>query len=450
MIFEESSFRDPSGYVFYKNGKIYRKINPVYKKEFDQILQSKLFERLQKEKLLIQFKKTSPDLLEVETVPFISYPYEWSFSQLQDAARLTLKIQKIALEHNMSLKDSSAYNIQFFDGQPILIDILSFEKYQEDTPWVAYRQFCQHFLAPLALMSLTDIRLNQLLKLYIDGIPLDLVSKILPKKTWINFPLLSHIHIHAGSQKYFAGKTDAKKRKVKLSKHNLLALVNSLASTVNKLNLPKQKTEWGDYYTFTNYSDRAFLNKKKLVESFIKKLRPKTVWDLGANTGEFSRVAAQSGSSVVSFDVDPIAVEKNYRQVRNEKEKKILPLISDLTNPSPALGWENAERRSLSGRGPADCVMALALIHHLAISNNVPLGRIAKFFAQIGKAAIVEWVPKSDSQVQKLLATREDIFVDYDQGKFEKEFSQYFKILDKKQIQKYQRTLYCMQSLKSK
>lgn len=455
---EPSSFRDPSGFVFYEKGKIYRQINQSYKEDYDYLMSSGLYKSLTKKGLLISHKelfsrspltKEGYKIIKPEPVPFISYPYEWCFSQLKDAALATLKIQKISLKFGMSLKDASAYNIQFINGKPVLIDTLSFEKYKEGKPWVAYKQFCQHFLAPLALMTFKDIRLNQLLRIYIDGIPLDLASKLLPFKTWANPSLFTHIHLHAKSQQHFADKREVvKKIKTKMSRRAFLALIESLEKTIRSLNWKGVKTEWGEYYSFTNYSRKAFSQKKKIVNEFLRKARPKTVWDLGANTGEFSRIASKNGAFVVSFDIDPVAVEKNYQWCTKTKEKNILPLLLDLTNPSPDLGWENSERVSLMRRGPADAVLALALIHHLAISNNLPFEKIAQFFHKIcNQYLIVEFVPKEDSQVQKLLATRVDIFKEYNQPCFIKTFSRYFRILNSSQITQTKRRLFLMKKL---
>ena len=208
-----ASFRDPSGFLFSREGVLYRQVNQVYAADFTRLMDSGLYDKLIKAGLLIphvesDLKPAQPELafkvIRPERVPFISYPYEWSFGQLKDAALATLSIQKRALKLGMSLKDASAYNIQFYNGKPVLIDTLSFETYQEGEPWVAYRQFCQHFLAPLALMAYRDVRLSQLLRVYIDGIPLDLASELLPGRTRWNLGLATHIHLHASAQKRYA------------------------------------------------------------------------------------------------------------------------------------------------------------------------------------------------------------------------------------------------------
>jgi len=460
ISFEESSFRDPSGSVFYKGNKVYRQINKSYKHDFDFFESSGLKKNLEKKGLILSSKIVDNKELKSEKVykvlvlpkiHFISYPYEWSFSQLKDAALLTLKIQKEALKFGMSLKDSSSYNVQFYKGKPVFIDILSFEKYTDGKPWIAYKQFCQHFLAPLALISYKDVRLNQLLKVYIDGIPLDLASKLLPKKTWFNLSFLIHLHIHAKSQIKYADKADkVKKYKGRLDKQALLQIINNLERHIKKMTWKINSTEWGDYYNFTNYSRAAFEDKKKLVASFLKKTspKPKIVWDLGANTGEFSRISYSQGSYTVSFDIDPLAVERNYLAQKENNEKNLLPLLADLTNPSSGIGWSGLERKSLIDRGPADCILALALIHHLAITNNVPLIQIAKFMSQItNNSLIIEFVPNDDSNAKKLLILRENIFKEYSKENFEKDFSKYFKIIDKKDIRGSKRTLYLMKKL---
>jgi len=446
-----SSFRDPSGFLFSQDGSIYRQVNRVYKKDYDHLISSGLYDDLVKAELLIPHEEVDFELalsdkaykvIKPELISFISYPYEWSFSQLKNAALTTLEIQKRSLDFEMSLKDGSAYNIQFRKGKPILIDTLSFERCN-DRPWVAYRQFCQHFLAPLSLMSFKDIRLSRLFLSYIDGIPLDLASSLLPLNTRFKFSLFSHIHLHARSQKHFAGKS-SKKGSHKMSRQSFLGLIDSLESAVKKLKWLPQDTEWADYYEDTNYSSESLSQKKQLVSDFLDKAAPKTVWDFGANMGLFSRIASDKGIETTSFDIDPASVEKNYLETVKRGETNILPLLLDLTNPSPGIGWENRERVSLFERGPADTVLALALIHHLAISNNVPLSKIAVFFKNSCSSLIIEFVPKSDSQVQRLLSTREDIFCDYKQEVFESEFGRFFSIESSLNLIGSERTLYLM------
>lgn len=452
------SFRDPSGHIFCKEGVIYRQVNTIYKEDYEYLMGSGLYSRLVKAGLLVAHEDADAGghqsgeiykVIKPEKALFISYPYEWCFSQLREAALATLLIEKQALGFGMTLKDSSAYNIQFRNNKPVLIDTLSFKKYREGEPWIAYRQFCQHFLAPLALMCYRDIRLNQLFRVFIEGIPLDLASSLLPFRTRFDFSLLTHIHLHSKSQRYFADKAVHKDGlSLSVSRLGLSGLINDLTAAVRRLKWMPPRTGWVNYYEESSYSGPALENKKELVTQFLDKTKPGLVWDLGGNIGFFGRIAAKKGIKVISFDNDPVVVEKNYIECVKAGESEILPLLLDLTNPSPAIGWENAERMSITERGPCDTAFALALIHHLAISNNLPLDRIAEFFNKICSSLIIEFVPKDDPQVKKLLMTREDIFGDYTQEAFEREFRKYFTIRESANIRHSARTIYLMTTLK--
>jgi hypothetical protein len=447
-----ASFRDPSGFLFSRDGTLFRQVNQSYRPTFDQLEQSGLSAELVEAGLLIPHvvadvppaeAETASLVLRPEPVPFISYPYEWSFSQLQDAALTTLDIQQRALARGLSLKDASAYNIQFLRGRPLLIDSLSFEIYREGDPWVAYRQFCQHFLAPLALMSRRDIRLGALLRLYVDGVPLEMAVGLLPWKARLNFGLLTHLYLHATSQRRFAGaEVRAAQGSRRVSRNGFLGLIDNLRRTVAGLRWNPGRTAWAEYETMHNYSPAGLEDKRRLVAQALARARPASVWDLGANTGAFSRLASERGIPTLAFDVDPSAVEANYRAVRANGETTLLPLLIDLTNPSPAQGWHHAERMALVQRGPVDAVMALALVHHLAIGNNVPLPQVAAFFADLGRWVIIEFIPKSDSQVRRMLAAREDIFSEYNIEGFENAFSRDFELRSREPIAESERTLY--------
>ena len=446
------SFRDPSGFVFTRDGEYYRQVNRSYSECYDRLMGSGLYDALVGQGLLVPHRESderSPEpqdaykVLAPERIPFVSYPYEWCFSQLKDAALATLKIQQHAMRFGMTLKDSSAYNIQFLRGKPVLLDTLSFDLYREGQIWVPYRQFCQHFLAPLALMSYTDVRLSQLLRVNMDGLPLDLASRLLPRRTWLRAGLLMHLHLHAGTQRRYAGRAvDVRKRK--LGRMAFEGLIDSLASATRKLAWQPGGTEWGDYYDSTNYTESAQQHKCELVGAFLDRLQPRTVWDLGANTGRFSRIASARQIETIAFDVDPSCVERNYLQCVESRDDHLLPLLLDLTNPSPGIGWQNQERLSLIERGPADTVVALALIHHLAISNNVPLAQVAAFLSNLCSSLIIEFVPKDDSQVQRLLSTREDVFPEYIEGAFARAFARYFAIEEGVKLRETDRTLYLM------
>lgn len=407
MLFEgslPSSFRDPAGSVFLRDGVIYCGVRPGGRSHFETFISSGLYQELVAENLLVPHAETPLKeeeefykVIRPEEIPFISYPYEWSFSQLQDVALATLEIQERALRHGMTLVDASAYNIQFLCGRPVLIDTLSLRQRVDGQPWTAYRQYYKHFLAPLAVMSFRDVRLSQLLRVHLDGLPLDLAVALLPLASKRRPSLPLHLHLHARSQRNH-DRRDVKVTAKKVGRQALLGLIDSLKSGTRKLHWNASGTEWADYYEDTNYTPEGSREKLKAVEEFVKEVRPRTVWDLGGNDGRFSRVSAAAGARTVSFDIDPACIEKNYLRVRSEKETNVLPLLMDPTNPSPGAGWESLERMTVSERGPADGVLALALIHYLAIGNNLPFPLTARFFARAGRHLLIEFVPKSDSR----------------------------------------------------
>lgn len=520
---DASSFRDPDGFVFTRDGVVYRQVNESHRQRYDHLLASGLYDALVGAGLLVAHEEVDADLapeppaykvLRPEPIPFISYPYEWCVGQLRDAALATLRIQGIALDHGAWLRDASAYNIQFRRGRPLLIDTLSFAPREPDAPWPAYRQFCEHFLAPLALMSLVDVRLGHLLRSQIDGIPLDLASELLPTRTRLRPGLQLHVHAHARSQARHQARQTTRAAQTKatgeakagrrgtVGDRALRGLIDSLTGAVRKLDWSPPPSVWRDYDELGSYEATAFQHKTELVESFLDDTQPETVWDLGANTGYFSRLAAGKGAATVSLEADPSAVEVGYRRLDEQAPRppggeaeggrargasdeggrqdsraegggakgggaegggaeggadgqtsdspgpgEVLPLLVDLANPSPAQGWQHAERRSLADRGPADLALALALVHHLAIGNNVPLPRILAYLRTLCARLVVEWVPKHDPRVQTLLSGREDVFGQYTQEAFEDAARQGFTIERREPIRESDRVLYLLRAV---
>lgn len=449
-----ASFRDSDGFVFEHAGKVLRQVNPPYLPTYTKLKASGFYAQLWAQGWLIPHREVpdhpsaSPGLvLEPEQLQVITYPYEWCFGQLKDAALLTLQLQRTALAAGYSLKDASAFNIQFHEGRPVLIDTLSFEIYPETKPWVAYRQFCQHFLAPLALMSRCDVRLGKLSRLNIDGIPLDLASTLLPKRSWLQPGLLFHLHLHARAQSQYRNH-DRKVNPRPVSRHGLLGILESLESTVRSLQWQPRGTEWASYYNHTNYDQVATQDKVSVIKSWIDRCHPGLVWDLGANDGTYSRLAAEQGATTVAWDVDPAAVEKCYQTAVREQLRKLCPALLDLTNPSPRLGWNLRERQSLFERRRPDLILALALLHHLAIGNNVPLGQCAEFFRRLTDTLIIEWVPKTDSKVAALLRNRPDVFPDYTEAAFQQAFGDHFRVQERLPLKNSERVLYLMEAVR--
>jgi SAM-dependent methyltransferase len=449
---EPGSYRDPAGFVFRRNGTVYRQIDASFAADWEHFTSAGLSARLVEEGLLLPHEDVDPALAAVapawrvirpEPLETVSYPYEWSFSQLKDAALLMLRAQTLAAEAGMTLRDASAYNVQFQRGRPVLIDSLSFERAQPGRPWVAYRQFCEHFLAPLALMSRVDIRLGSLLRSHLEGIPLDLASRLLPQRTRLSLGLGPHIHLHARAQRRHARDGAAAARaSASMSPARLATLVESLRNTVSALDWDPRGTVWADYADNTSYDPVATAAKERAVSSALATADGRRAWDLGANTGRYSRRAAEAGYRVVALDIDPGAVEGHYRAIRAEGREDILPLLADLTDPSPALGWGSAERSALLDRIDADVILALALVHHLAIGANVPLPMIASLFARLAPHAVVEFVPKEDAMAQQLLASRRDVFADYSSAGFRAAFAPWFEVVTETPIEGTARTLF--------
>ena len=407
------SFRDPSGYVFSEGGRLFRRITETGKRDFSCFINSGLAEKLSREGKIVPFGLSGKDdsLLELEKLPFITYPYEWSFSQLRDAALLTLELLREALTHDMVLKDASAFNIAFRNGRPVFMDHTSFTVYRENEPWRAYRQFAMHFPAPLLLMQKCDLRCLGLFREDLGGIPLELASRLLPWHTRLSPGILIHIHLHAAFDKR-CSEVPGEARKASLSRKQFENMIDSMFDFTASLRFPRQKTAWAQYTGTTSYEEASFLFKQQCVEAFCRTCAPGVCLDLGANSGAFSEIAARYARHVVAADIDPCAVEFLY-QLNREKVPNLVPVLLDLNNPAPALGVLNAERDSFFDRFRGDLVLGLALIHHLRITGNWSLEQIAELFARLAPKALVEFVPREDPQVKQLLRGREEYCPDW-------------------------------------
>ena len=444
-----ASYRDTSGFVFKQDGKIYRYIHPNYEVHYTQLMNSGLYDELVKKTMLVahreitetnKFSFTDGKVLLPEQIPFISYPYEWSFDMWKDAALLTLQIAAASLKKGMILKDATPFNIQFHKGKSIFIDTISFENYVEGKPWIAYRQFCECFLAPLLLMHYCHPGTNKLFTVYPNGMPMHVLAGLLPGRSKWNVNTQLHVHLQArfaGRQKQKAGNEN------NFSKQKLELLIKGLQSFVQTLSPKKIKTTWDDYYTGTILGDDYLNAKTTLVKSFSNFIDFKSVIDLGANDGHFSLLFA-ADKNVIATDADPNCINDLYLKIKTTGITNILPIVNDLTTPSPAIGWANAERESLTSRLKADLVLALALVHHLAIANNIPLHLIANWLQPMGEHLIIEFVPKSDEKVKQLLQHRKDVFDDYTLGNFKALFSNKYQIVKEAFVGNTGRVLFLM------
>ncbi len=448
-----SSYRDNDGFVFKQDEKYYRLIKPSYFYHYDLFMNSGLYKNLTDAGRLVQHQEinttsfpeiTVGKILLPEQIPFISYPYEWSFNMWRDAAIVTLKIATQALEYGMILKDATPFNIQFHNGRPVFIDTLSFEKYEEGTSWIAYHQFCECFLGPLLLMHYGHRDLGKLFLVYPNGIPLEVVKSILPFKSKFNV----HVYLHIWLQAKMANKTsDVEAEKKEFSIQKLNTLIIGLTDFVSSLSQKKTKSIWDDYYTDSILGNQYLEAKKEIVEKFVNSIDIKSAIDLGANDGYFSLLLKDKADHIIATDSDSNCINELYKKIRKDKIKNIVPLVSSLNIPSPSVGWNNEERTALNERLNGDLVLALALVHHLAIGVNIPMTFIAKWLKEMCTYLIIEFVPKSDEKVKQLLANREDIFDEYNVNKFESIFNQYFNILALEKVGNTERILYLMKKL---
>jgi len=455
VIKEASSLRDPGGYIFYDNGIVYRSISKAYQSDFDFLNNSGLYKHLVDQNYLISHKEsnyTSSDehykIIEPTKIDFISYPYEWSFSQFKEAALLTLKIQLESTNYGMTLKDATPYNIQFVKTKPLFIDTLSFEKiFNEDYSWSALKQFNEMFLGPLILMSRVDISANSYLKTNINGIPLNKILELLKFKDKLNPFIFFNLIVPNFISSNKRSSNNGASKDLKISKNQHQNIIRSYLDFIESLNINSLKTEWGKYNKETEDEKNDYvINKEKFLINFLEQLKPKFVWDVGANDGTYSRIICNnlnSNPAVFSLDIDPVCVENNY--LINKKNKlNLTPLLFDLANPSPSIGWLNQERKNIFSRLPEpQLIVGLALIHHI-INLNIKINEIIKFFALTKEFAIIEYIPIHDIKCQQIFKSRMDKIEYPHEDEFQKEIEKYFRILKVEKLNPTDRKLYLL------
>jgi hypothetical protein len=387
-------------------------------------------------------------VLEHERLPFVSYPYEWCFSQLRDAALLHLDLVSGALDDDLIPKDSSAYNIQWIGSRPIHIDIPSFQRWKPGEPWVGYRQFCQHFFYPLLISALRGVPFRPWLRGALDGINPDECDRLLGLRHRFHRGVFSHVYLQSKLLSMTA-KTEKSLKKdlrtTELGKEIIQRNVRGLRRAVERLENRSTTSEWSAYAHSHSYSSEDETAKQRFVERAVATRHWKMVWDLGCNTGTYSRIAASNADFVVSMDGDELAIDRLYTELRNENELKILPLVVNLADPSPNLGWNGLERKSLPDRGRPDLTFCLALFHHLAITANIPLPDLVDWIASFDSHIVVEFVRRSDPMVQRLLLNKEDIYHDYHLAEFERLIERRFTTLDRSTTHDGSRVLFFLE-----
>jgi len=437
-VSDVGSFRDPFGQIFYRNGEVFRAIFPEGAEDYTAARDAGVFRDLQSAGLLIGHEECSLDTapngavycLRHPRLPFVSYPWEWCFSHLKHAALLHLDVMDIILPKGFWLRDASAFNTQFDGSRFRLIDTLSIGKKPEGSPWVAYHQFCSHFLCPLALAS-RDVRILGLWRNQIDGFPIDFAAHLLPFRLKMRPGIIMHLLLHAKYQSRVdldaaAGSSTTGRR---LSLEGLKRIVHSLRKTIQGLSPRIESRIWDRYESVRTYDDPDVRIKSEFLRAAVDQLRPGIVWDLGANLGEFSDIASEKGALVVSIDGDPACTELQFqKRFAKGSRSAILPLTMDLANPSPGLGWAGVERSGLTGRAPADLVLALALVHHLVFSSSIPLHKVADWFAALSRNLVIEFVPPDDPMVRKLTQNR-PVHLPYTREVFDSAFARRFEVM---------------------
>lgn len=447
-----SSYRDPSGFIFKDDNILKRQINPVFFAEYDAACKAGIYEELFAKGWLIPHKETSRDtfkiILEPELIPFISYPYEWSFTQYKHAAQLTLRLQIFLLERGFSLKDASAFNVTFYNGKAIFIDTLSIEPYKKNEPWRALQQFEMHFFSILLLTEKYGARYLKTLSHQINGLDLKEVSKLLGWKTKLHPVIYPNIHLMAKNDTGNNQKTTDQKAP-QISKESQLKILKVLEMHIAQMSL-SESTEWSAYYHQINYDQASFELKKKVITKWSESLKVDKAVDLGGNDGTFARELPDSIQQIIVSDIDQAAIDHCYHKELSGAHHRILPLVIDLMQPSAAIGFNNRERDSFIERlqqFKPDLSLALALIHHITLTGNVPFEMSAAFFAQISDYLIIEFPHREDSWVQYILDSKRDarhLFDDYKLSAFAKAYSHYYHFDKQEQLEGTHRTLFLM------
>jgi SAM-dependent methyltransferase len=451
------SFRDRDGRVYDYQGRVLRGLSVTALENYRQLQAQGFYQKLAKAGKVIGTRELSDDdnplpddmktrwagFLEHDRVPVISYPYEWTFSMLRDAAVLQLHLVERAISHDFTLKDATPYNIQFVDRKPVFIDIPSFEPLQQGEPWAGYRQFCEMFLFPLMLQAYKQINFQPFMRASINGVDVQTATSLFGFRDRLRKGVLSHVWLQSKLDRRYGGSSENVRSSLKTAGFNqelILVNVRKMQKLIKKLDWEASGSEWGDYAEFHNYSDDDLRHKEAFVRDAIAGEQPETVWDIGCNTGQFSRIAAAHASEVVAMDIDHVAVERLYRD--KEAPENILPLLQNLADPSPNWGWRNRERSDLKSRSQPDLVLCLALIHHLVISANIPLPDFIEWLAGLTDKLVIEYVSRKDDKVKTLLRNKEDKYQDYSRKALETALVSHFEIRRKEEVNQGDRTLY--------
>lgn len=442
---EPGSFRDREGRVYQSEGRIFRGLSERALQAFGELGQTRFYGDFLGRGSIIGSRVVAAEavplpravrdrwagFLEHPRLPLISYPYEWTFGMLRDAAVLQLDLQEAALLEGLTLKDATPYNIQFVSGEPVFIDIASFEPLKAGQPWAGYRQFCELFLFPLMLQAHKGIDFQPFLRSRIDGISVPAAARIFGWRDRFRRGVLSHVWLQSRlDQRYGSTARDVKSelKSAGFNRELILANVRKLRRLVSALDWQGNGSEWGSYDTFHNYSEADREHKERFVDECLAASGARRVWDLGCNTGQFAKIAARHAEQVLALDRDHFAVERLYREIRSGSLKGIQPLVQDIADPSPNWGWRLGERTDLKSRAQPDVLLCLALLHHVVISANIPLGEFVDWLAGLAPHLVIEFVSRDDDRVKSLLRNKSEQYSDYSREGLEMALSRYFQV----------------------
>ncbi|MFV8378236.1 hypothetical protein [Flavobacterium sp. LB3R33] len=439
---ELSSFRDPDSSLTYDDTHYYRTLSKNYLMHYNYFIESGLKEDLLLKELILPFEKITDEgkiVIKTKKINFVSYPYEWSFSQFKTAALFTLQINLIALKHGMVLKDASMFNVQFVGSKPIFIDLASFEVYKDDKPWIAYYQFCKHFYGPLFLAAKKNIQLPKLLLYFIDGIPLKEAVSLCRMSDFFDIGGFIHLYLHSKGE----GSINKSGIEKKVTKKQLVELLTHLSDSIKTLKPKQKRTVWDDYNQNNNYLKESKDHKAEIIKGFMSQIpHCKMAMDIGANDGKYSRLLSESEIYTLVVDIDELAIERAFVESNKSQNKYLHPLHVNLANPTPAIGWNNVERKSFWERCYVDIIQALAVVHHLAITHDISFEEIAKKISKHTQYLVIEFVYPDDSQTQILLNNKPHHKAVYTQINFEKAFETFFSLNKKVNIDGMKRDLY--------
>jgi ribosomal protein L11 methylase PrmA len=459
-VAEPGSFRDPAGGVVVHGDRVFRYLIGAAGSNTLTLLESPWYQQLVDHGDVVASRPVRPAeapqvyamdsqitaVLEHPRIDFISYAYEWPFEMLRAAAQHQLMLTREAFDHGYIIKDATPYNVQFDGARPVFIDIPSFERYEPGEGWRAYSQFCRLFLNPLYLQAYGVTAFQPMLRSSLDGLDTDVVRRLLPLRAKLRRSVFMDVVLQSILNRRF-GNNERVLRSVaskKISDDMVRGMLARMTRTVEGIRRRRERSTWVNYaQTKSHYTDEGDAFKESFVRRTLGNARPGSVLDLGCNTGQFSMIAAEIAERVVAVDSDEPSVDALFRQARSNGFN-VLPLVMDLTNPSPDQGWGQSERRGFASRGTADWALCLALIHHVSIAGNVPFGRFIDWVASLARAAIIEFVPKDDPMVQRLLLTRKDVYPQYTQSHFEQAVTARFSIVDRVAVPGGGRVLYAL------